>query len=438
LNFSKISHLISLCFVAGCIAACAYARQAAAPAASEATAKLASLSVTGSKRFTSDQIAAELPVKQGAMVTRADLQAAADRLNQLGTFAKAGYRFSSDPAGVHVEYQVEDAPDLPIAFDNFPWVSDEDLRSALKAAIPLYDGTAPPSGLILDEMSTALSAYLNSKAIYVKVSHNPMSDPLTDEKLVTFFSAGAEEDVKSIDFSDALANSNAAIQSRLADLIGKPYSLTNIKLFELEQVRPVYYERSLLRVTFKPPTVIAPAPTADATPSVVIHIQIDAGTQYSWGSVAWTGNSALSSAELNALATFKPGEPTNGTKIQALWIAVTDAYGHNGYLDAALAPAPAFDDSSHRVNYTVAVTEGPQYKMGNLVLSGLSLEGEKRIRTAWALAPGVVFDQTFFDQFLDSGAKNSFTGIPYQYDRVDHFLDKDPAAGIVNVMLDFK
>jgi outer membrane protein assembly factor BamA len=438
LNFSKISRLILLCVAAAYIAARACAAQAPAPVATTASAKLASLSVTGSKRFTSDQIAAELPIKQGAMVTRDDLQAAADRLNQLGTFAKAGYRFSSDPAGVHVEYQVEDATGLPVSFDNFPWVSDDDLRNALKVAIPLYDGTAPPAGIILDEMSAALSAYLNSKAIYVKVSHNPMSDPLTDEKLITFFSAGAEEDVKSIDFSDALANSNTAIQSRLADLIGKPYSLTTIKLFELEQVRPIYFEHSLLRVTFKPPTVIAPPPTADTAPSVVIHIQIDAGAQYSWGSIAWTGNSAISSPELNALATFKPGEPTNGTKIQALWIAVTDAYGHKGYLDATLAPVPTFDDSLHRVNYTVAITEGPQYKMGNLVLSGLSLEGEKRIRTAWALAPGVVFDQTFFDQFLDSGAKNSFTGIPYQYDRIDHYLEKDPATNTVNVMLDFK
>jgi outer membrane protein insertion porin family len=169
-----------------------------------------------------------------------------------------------------------------------------------------------------------------------------------------------------------------------------------------------------------------------------VHVQIDAGAEYSWGGVTWTGNSALSAAELNGLVTYKPGDPTNGTKIQALWNGVTDAYGHKGYLDAVVDPEPRFDDAAHRVNYVVVVVEGPQYKMGNLVLSGLSLEGEKRIRNAWALAPGVVFDQTFFDQFIDSGAKNSFTGIPYQYDRIDHFLDKDPTAGTVNVMLDFK
>jgi outer membrane protein assembly factor BamA len=412
--------------------------QSSPPATAQPSAKLAKVSVTGSTRFTSDQIISELTLKPGAMVTRADLQAAADTLTQLGPFAKVGYRFSSAPDGVTVEYQVSDGPMLPIGFDNFPWVSDDDLRGAIKASVPLYDGTAPPNGALLDQMGSAMSRFLQTKAIYVKISHQSMADPLTGQQTMQFLSAGAEDDVKSIDFSDALANTDHAIQERLADLIGKPYSLTALKLFEFEQVRPAYYAKGLLRVDFKPPAVQAPTPTASAAPSVVIHVQIDPGPPYAWGSVAWTGNSALSSAELNALVPFKPGDLTDGTKIQAAWISVTDAYGHKGYLDATATPTPQFDDQTHRVNYTVAIAEGPEYHMGNLVLSGLSLEGERRIRGAWKIQEGDVFDEAFFNTFLDSGAKDSFVGIPYDYERIDHFLDKDPSKGTVNVMLDFK
>jgi outer membrane protein insertion porin family len=425
------------CFLAGQLRGAA-GQDATTQAASQPSAKLSAVSVTGSTRFTSDQIVAQIGLKAGASVTRSDLQAAADTLTQLGTFAKVGYRFSSAPDGVTVEYQVADGPMLPIAFDNFPWVADDDLRNAIKAAVPLYDGTAPANGTILDDMGAAMSRFLRTKAIFVKISHQPMADPLTGVETLQFLSAGAEEDVKSIDFSDALANSNHAIQDRLADLIGKPYSLTALKLFEFEQIRPVYIGRGLLRVDFKTPAVEAPAPTASGAPTVVVHVQIDPGPAYTWGGVTWTGNSALSSADLNALIPFKAGEPTDGTKIQALWISVSDAYGHKGYLDATATPTPQFDDQAHRVIYNVTIMEGPRYKMGNLVLSGLSMEGERRIRSAWTIQEGDVFDEAFFNTFIDSGAKDSFTGIPYEYERIDHFLDKDAATGTVNVMLDFK
>ena len=418
---------------------CASAAQEPPPGASEPSAKLAAVSASGSTHFASDQIVAETGLKPGASITRTDLQNAANTLSALGTFAKVGYRFSSAADGVTVEYQVADAALLPVSFDNFPWVSDDDLRSAIKSAVPLFDGTAPANGKILDNMADAVQRFLESKGIYVKVSHTPMADPLTSQETVQFLSAGAEEDVKSIDFSDALANTNAAIQERLHDLIGKPYSLTALKLFEFEQIRPVYISRGLLRVTFQQPVVQAPPPTAATTPpTVVVHVSIDPGAAYTWGGITWTGNTALSPAELNALVPFKPGEPTDGTKIQALWITVADAYGHKGYLDAMATPTPQFDDQMHRVNYTVSVSEGPQYKMGNLVLSGLSLEGERRIRGAWTIAQDAVFDESFFNAFLDHGAKESFVGIPYDYERIDHFLDKNPSTGVVNVMLDFK
>jgi outer membrane protein insertion porin family len=434
--FAPLSILLGLLTLSP--AAAARQQASAPPAAAQASAKLAAISVAGSARFTSDQILTELALKPGATVTRADLQAMADTLTQLGIFSKVGFRFSSAPAGVTVEYQVADGPMLPVSFDNFPWVSDGDLKTAIKAAVPLFDGTAPATGKILDEMGSGMSRFLQTKAIFVKISHTPMSDPLTGQQTLQFLSAGAEEDVKSVDFSDAAANSDHAIQERLADIVGKPYSLTALKLFESEQVRPVYVSRGLLRVSFNAPVVEAPSPTASSAPTVVVHVKIDPGPPYTWGGVTWTGNSALSSAELNGLIPFKPGDPTDGTKIQALWISITDAYGHKGYLDATATPAPQFDDQAHRVNYAVAIVEGPQYKMGDLVLSGLSLEGERRIRGAWKIDQGTVFDESFFNTFIDSGAKDSFTGIPYEYERIDHFLDKNPATGTVNVMLDFK
>ncbi|MDE3170252.1 MAG: hypothetical protein KGL75_08915, partial [Acidobacteriota bacterium] len=104
------------------------AAQAGAQAPSDsASATLASIEVTGSRRFTSAQIAPSTGLKVGSQITRADLQQAANALAQLGPFTNVQYRFGSEPTGVVVQFQVADAPAVPVFFDNFPWFTDEQL-----------------------------------------------------------------------------------------------------------------------------------------------------------------------------------------------------------------------------------------------------------------------------------------------------------------------
>ncbi len=76
--------------------------------------------------------------------------------------------------------------------------------------------------------------------------------------------------------------------------------------------------------------------------------------------------------------------------------------------------------------------------MGDLVLSGLSLDGERRIRAAWKIAAGSIFDEKYFDDFVNGGARASFGTLPFTYAKVGHFLQKDPKTGKVDVLMDFE
>ena len=117
---------------------------------------------------------------------------------------------------------------------------------------------------------------------------------------------------------------------------------------------------------------------------------------------------------------------------------MSDAYGKLGYLDVKVDPAPAYDDSSARVSYNVTITEGPQYRMGQLILTGLSMEGERRIRNAWRIPAGDVFDKDVYEQFLSSGIAQAFIGLPVHYEKIGRFLQQDPKTGKVDVMIDFQ
>jgi outer membrane protein assembly factor BamA len=403
------------------------------------TSRLDAIEVHGSSRFASEQIAAAAGLRAGAAVTREDLQAAADRLAKLGPFSTVEYRFSTAEAGVKVDYQVTDAPLVTVSFDNFPWFTDEELNSAIKGTVTLFDGMAPTRGAILDEMSTALARFLSTRGIHANVLHTLITPPARGQRTLQFRVDGTESTVAGLEFSDALANGDRAIQQRLSDIVGKPFSRSAIELFEFEQVRPVYLSHAFLRVQFGGPSPrVTAKPSASDPGQVVVTAPVDPGPSYAWNGVTWSGNSALTASDLEKLVELKPGDPANGTKIEAAWQGVRHVYGQRGYLDVNVDPVPQFDESAKRVAYAVVVTEGPQYHMGNLVLTGLSLEGERRIRAGWKIAPGATFDQTVYDQFLDTGIKQAFAGLSVHYDRIGRFLQEDPKAGRVDVLIDFQ
>jgi outer membrane protein insertion porin family len=400
--------------------------------------KLASVRVTGSQRYHSDQIAAALGLRAGETITREDLQKAADKLAQLGLFADVQFRFASTPAGVLAEYQVKDAPALRVAFDNFPWFADAELLAAIQKAGVLCDGTAPEHGAVLDSITDALETLGVSRGLFAKVTHKVARDQANEAAVVEFDVEDSRATVSKVEFSHSLAQSDRGVQSRSPDLVGKPFSRSAIQLFEFEQVRPVYLSKGYLQVRFAPPEAQLVQGSNAKAQDVTVTAAIDPGPSFAFGGVVWSGNVALSRADLDKLLPLRPHDIADGMKIESLWQDVRDEYAKRGYLDADVEPHAVFDQAAKGAAYSVAINEGPQYHMGKLTLSGLSAEGEKRVRQAWKMPPGVVFDEKAYEDFLDNGTKQAFAGLPFHYDMIGRFLDKNPATSIVDVLLDFQ
>jgi outer membrane protein insertion porin family len=422
----------------GLLSAFCSAQSNTGAAGQDGSAKLASITVTGSKKYSSDQIAPFAGLKVGAIVTRDDIQNGANRLSQLGPFASVQYRFSGGTE-VKLEYQVTDGPSARVTFDNFPWLTDDEISAALKSSVALFDGTAPDHGTILDDIAESLGKLLISKGVYGTVSHQLVPDASGDRQVQQYRVEGEDLTVASVKFSDSLASNDRAIQSSLANFVGSPYSRSGVELFEFEQVRPAYLAHGFLRVRFAPAAAHVDTTQPGATSSrVAVTVSIDPGPAFNWSGATWTGNSEIRSAQLDAAVMLKAGDLADGVKIEATWDRVRALFGRLGFLDLKLDAAPQFDDAAKRVRYVVAITEGQQYRMGNLVITGLSVEGERRIRDAWKIADGALFDQVAYDQFLDTGIKEAFTGLPVHYDKVGRFVEEDAKSGTVNVMLDFQ
>jgi outer membrane protein assembly factor BamA len=402
-------------------------------------AHLDAVEVTGSSRFSSKQIVEAVGLRAGETINRETLQQAADKLSALGAFLTVRYHFNTGLVGVRVTYEVTDAPGLPVSFDNFPWFSDEELSAVLKSSVILFDGSAPASGTLVDSMDLALAKFLDSKGIHAQVTHKAAPMPDRDGRVQQFHVEEAAITVQSVQFSDALANSDLHIQDQLPDLVGKPYSRSRIEIFEFEQVRPIYLAHAHLRVKFDTPIVKFPTPPANPlSGAATVVAPIEPGPAYQWAGVEWNGNSSVSNADLDSVVQMLKGDPADGNQVQAVWERALQKYQENGFLGADLKPTPHFDDTAGRVSYTVAITEGPQYRMRNLVLTGLSVEGERRIRRAFPIPQDALFDKTAYDIFIRKGMTAAFLGLPVHYEKIGRFLQLDPPTAKVDVLLDFQ
>jgi outer membrane protein insertion porin family len=410
--------------------------------AQTAAAKIAEITVTGSQKHSATELAAASGIKVGDVVTKDQLQAAANRLANSGLVANVTYQFTTDSAGVHLVFAVQDADVVPVLFDNFPWFTDDELAAALRKSIGVFDGTAPPQGDVLDKMTGALQDLLFSKGVHGRVEHALMERPDGPGQVIQFSVSGLVIKVAGVTFSDPLATKSIDVTARLVDAVGQPYSRITMILFDYEQVRPVYLTNGYLKVTFGMPSAVLTGQTnANGEKTVQVTVPITTGPKYIYSGVTWSGISAFNELALTQIIPLAPGAVADGNKFQGAVQKIIQHYAHSGYLDTQVDAEPQFDDAGAKISYAMKVTEGPQYKMGNLVITGLSLDGERKLRAAWMLAQGVAFDEDYFDAFVSRMKKPTpdvFGNTPVHYDKIGDLLRRDDKNHTVDVLLDFQ
>jgi len=435
----NLSLLIGLLYF-WCAAPSARAQAPQAPPASV----IAEIHAAGSTHYSEPLIIAASELKPGDPVTREQLQEAADRLAHLGAFQRVNYQFTSRGNQIVVELQLADAPAFPVTFDNFVWFGDPEIVSAMRGAVPLFNGAAPEEGAMLDEMTSVLTKLLQSRGVQGTVKHELHVLPSRQAMSVQFRVDDPGVTIASLQYGDALAQNSETLRDRNQDLIGKPFSRFTIEVFENEQVLPLYLVAGHIHVQFgEPDAGLRGAPQAKtSSPSgVLVKIPIVPGPVFHFSGVDWSGNSALAAPALTALLPMKPGNLADGMQLMAGWQRAEQEYQRRGYLDVKFDPQPRFDDAAATVTYHVNVAEGPQYRMGELIVTGLSVDAERKLRAAWHQARGDVFDGPYFDALLVKLEKPTpaiFGDIPVHYTEVGHWLRPNTDTHVMDVLIDFK
>lgn len=368
--------------------------------------RLSSIEVKGLQRYSKEQAIAASGLQIGQRVDIATLDAAGERLASSGLFTNVSYRLHTNGGEATVTFEVEEAKGagFPVVFDNFVWFTDEEIVSAVRRELPSFDGTAPESTGVINSITKALQQLLRERKIAGEVDYTPSADPAGRNVRHVFSVKGANIKICTLHFPGAANVQESDLVKKSKPLFEEEYSREFVSAFAIANLIPLYRERGHLRASFQSPAAKIEA-DSNSCKGVSIALPVEEGISYSWDKSEWAGNNAFSTQELEAALGMKSGERANGLKIDAGMMSVQKLYGKKGFLTARLNDEAVFDDAGKRVAYRISVTEGPQYRMGTLTITGLSESEANRLKEKWKLRQGEIFDASYLEEFGKKGIR---------------------------------
>jgi outer membrane protein insertion porin family len=393
--------------------------------------KIGAVRVKGLAHFKEAQVFPILKISAGAPFSQAALDAATQALGDTGAFEEVRYSYRPENGAVAVDFLVKEAAKFRrCLFDNFPFASSAQIVAFVQRQVPLFDGSAPDTGSILDDVDTALVNFAKSRGISATVQHMRYTKLGSGDLESVFRLSGPAIRISSVHFSGGQAIAESALIREAQPLLGRDFSVVNCREFGANVFLPYYTERGFLKVKLADATgeVLQPAGGADSF-NVQVNYPVAEGSVYVWDGAQWQGNQTLSPDQLTALLQLKPGDIANSKKIESSWEAIAKEYGKHGYIRLLLRPAPVFDDAARKVQFHAQIVEGDQYRMGLFSAQGFPAGAAEKLQSRWKLKPGDVFDASYANEFVSkevgafiprSGSKPARVTTPESVDTVQH------------------
>jgi outer membrane protein assembly factor BamA len=368
--------------------------------------KLVSIKVTGSQRYTPDEIIAASGLKIGDAATEDDFKKATEELGKSGMFTNVSYSYAYSATGTKLDFQVADADKfVPARFENFVWFSDADLIAKIHEREPLFKGEVPVGGDLADRISDALQSLLlqhslSAHATYIREgeSHEGPIDA------INFKADNVNIHIRHVTFPSAPADQIPDLAEAAQKLEGRDYFRSEVNTYIKSAVLPVYLKHGFLKAAFAEPQAKVVQEDQDET-QVDVDLPSMSGLQYKVSGFTWEGNSAFPADKLQTLIHIQPSQTANAVQLQTDLEAVQKLYGTRGYMTASVKPEPVFDDANRTVAYTLEVQEGDLFHMGDLEINGLDVKTADRLREAWNLKPADAYDSSYPKRFIEQAWK---------------------------------
>ncbi|HEY5330751.1 MAG TPA: POTRA domain-containing protein [Acidobacteriaceae bacterium] len=379
---------------------------------------------------------AALGVHSGQKLSVADLQAAAQQLIDTGYFddVQVGVEGSLGAAQIVLTLKPVAAEQLTrTGFENFVWLSPEELAAAVHHAAPLFHGALPDAGNQTDAINAALAAALAARGADAKVTHTTI-EPSTAQPMraVEFRVERPLVRVHGIVLQGVSPAMTAAVDAIAQRLRGTVYNEGLAGETTQGRLLAPYNDAGYLDAKL---TEIHCTPSAASgmTVDVDVTATVDEGTPYRVASLDFAGTPLVPATTLTAAAKLHPGDIASRKLLLATLAPVDMAYRRQGYMDVVVQPGPVLDRTAHTVAYTVAVVPGEQYRLRSVNATGLDPAARNDFDRGWTMKAGALYNIQYVTSFLENNtALRALSAYSFAYKAV-----ADPQTHTVDLALTF-
>jgi outer membrane protein assembly factor BamA len=350
--------------------------------------------VQGAPQYTQQELLAAAGLKPDARLDLRELKVHAKQLNDTGLFEEV--KFSSDSKTLLLTL-TPSRQLFPIHFENVPVAPGKELDAKIHERFPLYHGLVPASGSMLEGIRQAFEEMLAAKNVKTTVKAT-LTSGLGPQKLtaMNFTVVSLAVRIGRIE----LAGISAAMQAKASLLAsgqtGNSFDTENTAIGLQHIFEDLYQDQGYAAVQVDVAQV-DPLTVSDQSVDVPYTVTIKEGGIYKLGTIDFPTSTLVARADVEKI--LSKNLAGSGRPLDLFLLAVRDAYHDKGYLDCSIVSHPSFNEATHIVNYSLEIAPGSQYRLASVKFDGAPDVMAAKLKLAWKMAPGDVFDEGYLPNF---------------------------------------
>jgi outer membrane protein assembly factor BamA len=266
-----------------------------------------------------------------------------------GLFEKIAYKFD----GNQLTYTVKmSAQGLPIQVDNLPIAVGDGIDDRLRSHVPLYRGTVPPSGTLLEDIRLEFQEMLAAENVHAHVAAEVVEDPVTRKAAAVKFRIDSNPVKIGALKLDGVSDFLKPELERNTTLAEAPFD-TEQSTAEIEQnILAIYAGHGFAAAEVH--AVRYGYPITDVgVIRVPFKVTVKEGRSYLLGKVKLAEDLPIDPAELDNLMAERSTFMPESMFLQYLVSQLEMKLKGQGYSNCRITLVPQIDESKGVVNYTV-------------------------------------------------------------------------------------
>jgi outer membrane protein insertion porin family len=372
-------------------------------AAAEQSYKAAAVVFQNAQMYPQTQLEDIAQIRPGTSFTATDLGNAAQHLIDTGFFEDVGATLGTggiDSATVIFTTKPVAVSDMiHLGFENFVWLSPDEILAALHKKAPLFAGYLPESSPLVADFDTILAGALAAKGVPVKVMHETFEPTmLQPERVLEYRIASPRVRVTNVKLGGVNPTLVPLLQKSVNNAAKFGYNSGLAGQSTADAILAPLLDAGYVRASLSSVS-LDKSIGADGA-SVIVNATLSAADIYHVSAVNFAGAPLFSADDFAKNSKLHTGDIASREMLMETLAPLDSAYRRQGYMDILIRTDPQFDDAARTVAYNVSIVPGEQYRIHEVTANNLNPAALADFNHAFTMGKGELYNPEYAKSFL--------------------------------------